>query len=61
MTFSNADFNTIKLLERDMELKYLQTFKTIIEEGGFTKAAKKLNYTQSTITFQVGSSNRNCL
>lgn len=38
----------------NMELKYLQTFKTIIEEGGFTKAAKKLNYTQSTITFQIG-------
>ena len=37
-----------------MELKYLQTFKTIIEEGGFSKAAKKLNYTQSTITFQIG-------
>lgn len=37
-----------------MELKYLQTFKTIIEEGSFTKAAEKLNYTQSTITFQVG-------
>lgn len=37
-----------------MELKYLQTFKTIIEEGSFSKAAKKLNYTQSTITFQIG-------
>lgn len=37
-----------------MELKYLRTFKTIIEEGSFTKAAEKLNYTQSTITFQVG-------
>ena len=37
-----------------MELKYLHTFKTIIEEGSFTKAAKKLNYTQSTITFQIG-------
>lgn len=37
-----------------MELKYLQTFETIIEEGSFTKAAEKLNYTQSTITFQVG-------
>lgn len=36
-----------------MELKYLQTFKTIIEEGSFTKAANRLNYTQSTITFQV--------
>ena len=30
------------------------TFKTIVEEGGFTKAAEKLNYTQSTITFQIG-------
>lgn len=37
-----------------MELKYLQTFETIIEEGSFTKAAEKLNYTQSTITFHIG-------
>lgn len=37
-----------------MELKYLQTFRTIINEGGFNKAAEKLNYTQSTITFQIG-------
>lgn len=36
-----------------MELKYLQTFRTIVDEGGFNKAARKLNYTQSTITFQV--------
>lgn len=36
-----------------MELKYLQTFRTIVEEGSFSKAAHKLNYTQSTITFQV--------
>ena len=37
-----------------MELKYLRTFRTIVNEGGFNKAAEKLNYTQSTITFQVG-------
>ena len=37
-----------------MELKYLRTFQTIIEEGSFSKAAEKLNYTQSTITFQIG-------
>lgn len=37
-----------------MELKYLQTFRTIVNEGGFSKAAEKLNYTQSTITFQIG-------
>ena len=37
-----------------MELKYLNTFMTIIEEGSFVKAAEKLGYTQSTITFQIG-------
>lgn len=37
-----------------MDLKYLNTFKTILEEGNFAKAADKLNYTQSTITFQIG-------
>lgn len=37
-----------------MDLKYLNTFKIIVEEGSFTKAAKALNYTQSTITFQIG-------
>lgn len=36
-----------------MELKYLQTFKTILEAGSFAAAARKLNYTQSTVTFQV--------
>lgn len=37
-----------------MELKYLQTFRAIVDAGGFSKAAEKLNYTQSTITFQIG-------
>ena len=37
-----------------MELKYLNTLRTIINEGSFSKAADKLNYTQSTITFQIG-------
>ena len=36
-----------------MELKYLNTFRIIVEEGGFSKAAERLNYTQSTITFQI--------
>jgi Transcriptional regulator len=36
-----------------MEIKYLHTFRTIVTEGSFTKAADKLNYTQSTITFQM--------
>lgn len=36
-----------------MELKYLNTFKIIAEEGSFNKAAEKLNYTQSAITFHI--------
>lgn len=36
-----------------MDLKYLYTFRTIVDEGGFSKAAQKLNYTQSTITIQM--------
>lgn len=36
-----------------MELKYLQTFKTVLESGSFAAAARALDYTQSTITFQM--------
>ena len=36
-----------------MDLKYLKTFKTIIETGSFLSAAHTLNYTQSTVTFQI--------
>ena len=42
------------LVGGNMELKYLNTFRTIVEEGSFSKAAERLNYTQSTITFQIG-------
>lgn len=47
------NFKYIEVLGGDMDIKYLQTFKMIINEGSFTKAAAKLNYTQSTITFQM--------
>ena len=36
------------------DLKDLNTFRVIGEEGSFSKAAERLNYTQSTITFQIG-------
>lgn len=36
-----------------MELKYLNTFKAILETGSFQKAAEHLNYAQSTITLQM--------
>lgn len=41
-----------------MELKYLETFRAIVETGGFSKAAQALGYTQSTITFQVDQMER---
>ncbi|QXJ59672.1 LysR family transcriptional regulator [Enterococcus raffinosus] len=36
-----------------MDLKYLTTFKTILEQGSFKKAAYKLNYSPSTVTSQI--------
>lgn len=36
-----------------MDLKELTAFKTILEEGTFSRAAVKLNYAQSTITSQI--------
>lgn len=36
-----------------MEIKYLNTFKTILETGNFQKAAERLNYAQSTVTLQI--------
>ncbi|WP_141431054.1 LysR family transcriptional regulator [Bacillus sp. 03113] len=36
-----------------MDLKELRTFQTILKEGTFAKAAKNLNYAQSTITNQI--------
>ena len=36
-----------------MDLKYLHTFLTIVSAGSFSRAAERLSYTQSAITFQV--------
>jgi len=36
-----------------MEIKELNTFKAIVEEGTFSLAAKKLNYAQSTVTTHI--------
>lgn len=36
-----------------MNTKNLETLVTILETGSFQKAATKLNYSQSTVTFQV--------
>ncbi|OYD06157.1 LysR family transcriptional regulator [Paludifilum halophilum] len=36
-----------------MEIRHLQTFKTIVDLGGFRKAADHLGYAQSTITGHI--------
>lgn len=36
-----------------MDTKYLRTLKAILETGSFQKAALKLNYSQSTVTFHI--------
>lgn len=36
-----------------MDLRRFITFKTVIEEGSFAQAARKLCCTQSTVTFQI--------
>ncbi|WP_411345888.1 LysR family transcriptional regulator [Paenibacillus sp. WLX1005] len=36
-----------------MDLKELTTFRTIIQEGTFSRAAEKLHYAQSTVTHQI--------
>lgn len=38
-----------------MDIKYMKTFKTILETGSFQKAAERLNYAQSTVTLQIQS------
>lgn len=36
-----------------MELRHLITFKTIVDKGGFNKAAEELGYAQSSITNHI--------
>lgn len=36
-----------------MDLKKLETFIQVAEQGSFTKAAEKLGYTQSAVSFQI--------
>lgn len=36
-----------------MDLRSIITVKAILAEGSFQKAAQRLNYSQSTVTFQV--------
>lgn len=40
-------------MEADMELRNLITFIHVAELGSFTKAAEQLDYSQSTVSFQI--------
>ena len=50
MQFNKIEWYEVK---KKVEIKYLYTVKTILETGSFQNAARRLNYTQSTITFQI--------
>lgn len=39
--------------EVKMDLKKIETFIQVAEQGSFTKAAEKLGYTQSAVSFQI--------
>ncbi|MEM6762543.1 MAG: LysR family transcriptional regulator [Pseudomonadota bacterium] len=41
-----------------MELRHLDTFRSVVEQGSFTGAAKKLNTTQSNVSLRVAELER---
>src|SRR5688572_12373490 len=47
----NSDMN--HLLERTMELSDLHVFRTVVQAGGITRAAEKLNRVQSNVTTRI--------
>ncbi len=42
-------------VNRTLEIRHLVTFKTIVDKGGYTKAADFMGYAQSTITSHIQS------
>ncbi|HEY8965208.1 MAG TPA: LysR family transcriptional regulator, partial [Candidatus Methylacidiphilales bacterium] len=43
-----------------MELRHLQTLKEVVERGGFSKAARALGSTQSTVSKAVAQLEHDC-
>jgi DNA-binding transcriptional LysR family regulator len=43
----------MNILPRDLELELLRTFVTVVDGGGFTRAAERLHSTQSTVSQQL--------
>src|SRR5258705_7223849 len=48
---NNSDIHN--LLERTMELSDLTVFRTVVQAGGITRAAEKLNRVQSNVTTRI--------
>jgi DNA-binding transcriptional LysR family regulator len=47
------NIDEIDLMERTMELSDLHVFRTVVEAGGITRAAEKLNRVQSNVTTRI--------
>src|SRR5262245_46053184 len=47
------NYNQFVLMERTMDLADLRIFRSVVEEGGITRAAEKLNRVQSNVTTRV--------
>src|SRR5262245_15136294 len=47
------NYNNFVLMERTMDLADLRIFRSVVDEGGITRAAEKLNRVQSNVTTRV--------
>jgi DNA-binding transcriptional LysR family regulator len=47
------NYNVFVLMERTMDLADLRIFRSVVNEGGITRAAEKLNRVQSNVTTRV--------
>jgi Bacterial regulatory helix-turn-helix protein, lysR family len=47
----HRDFRWVKTVNLDLDL--VRTFLSVIDQGGFTRAASRLHKTQSTISFHI--------
>ena len=46
-------YRKYRLYEVDMDINILKTFVAVCEYSGFSAAAEKLGYTQSTVSSQI--------
>src|SRR5262249_3417257 len=53
ISYKMNNYNDFVLLERTMDVADLRIFRSVVEEGGITRAAEKLNRVQSNVTTRV--------